>query len=141
MHNTGTLLMKLVMKLFSLLFIFPAILFSILVLCLTDELKSGMVMLVCALILHIIVKLSSFNISFPQRVRYYVTDQWERESFGEWPNAKETPPPLDEIYRDIDVWNSETETVFRIIREREQGVYSDACSEHCSKCTQIKRNG
>jgi hypothetical protein len=139
MHNAGTFFLKLILNLFSLLFIFPAILFSILVLCLTDNLKSGMVMLISALILHSIVKLSSINYSFSRGDHYYTKDHLERESFGNWPNANETPPPLDEIYRDIDCWNGETEALFRIIREREQGIELEQCSAQCRDCKQDER--
>ncbi|WP_054024594.1 hypothetical protein [Bacillus sp. FJAT-28004] len=139
MHNAGTFFLKLILNLFSLLFIFPAILFSILVLFLTDNLKSGMVMLISALILHSIVKLSSINHSFSREDHYYSIDHLERESFGKWPNTKETPPPLDEIYRDIDCWNGETEALFRIIRERDQGIELEQCSTQCRNCKQDER--
>jgi len=134
MHNAGTLFLKLVVHLFSLLFIFPAILFSILVLCLTDNFKSGMVMLISALILHVIVKFSRYSQSLSQGD--HGLERRETEIFSDRPYEKESPPPLVDIYREIDCWNGETEVLHRMIRNREQADNSEDRTERCAECKQ-----
>lgn len=138
MHNTGSLLLKLVTTLFSLLFIFPALIFSILVLTLTDNAKSGTVMLITVLILYILVKCNNLNHSFSQRENDNGAGRWEQEASGDWSFHNESPPPpLDEIYFEIDCWNEETNQLFQIIRDREQACDSEGNSSRCSKCKQI----
>lgn len=138
MHNAGTLFLKLIIHLLSLLFIFPAILFSILVLCLTDNVKSGMVMLISALILHVLVKISGYSHSLSQGDHKYRIDRRETEIFSEWSYEKESPPPLVDIYREIDCWNGETEALYRMIRNREQANDSEDRTERCAECKQNK---
>lgn len=120
MRNAGSLFLKLMITLFSLLFIFPALVFSILVLCLTDDLKSGTVMLVAALFLLVLIKMYNQNQFIYRSERHYAE--------GYYQNGK--PPPLGDFYFEMDRWKGETDELSRLIREGEPSCMKCECKRH-----------
>jgi hypothetical protein len=146
-------LWRFLLQLFSFLFIFPAILFSILVLALTDSWESGTVMLVSALILKIVVHIHYMSVPTSRR-KQQITPSHEENSAFEALFDHETPPPLSDIYREIDARNFEKDvlTGTSLEREYERHPYDDRsfsvkdnrtcqfhknCKElHCKCCDQ-----
>lgn len=128
MEDVGRIVVKLVIFLFTLLFIIPAILFSVLVIGLTDHLKSGAFMLVSALVLKIMVKLNGINPRSSARKRSYSSMDRENSAFGNWsPQVHfddNPPPPLRDIYIEIDDQKRETEKLHRLIIEQESELVS-----------------
>ncbi|HTG70717.1 MAG TPA: hypothetical protein VL921_15775 [Candidatus Udaeobacter sp.] len=120
MKDIGRLVIKLFIALFTLLFIFPAIIFSVLVLGLTDSWKSGTVMLISALILKMIMHFNYIS-QPPSRTRnkiasrriesgYYMETQFRNQP---------PPPPLSDIYREIDLQYGENDVLYKTILDLE----------------------
>lgn len=121
MKDIGRLVIKLFIALFTLLFIFPAIIFSVLVLGLTDSWKPGTVMLISALILKMIMHFNYISQPSPSRTRnkiasrrregsYYMEKQFRNQT---------PPPPLSDIYREIDLQYGENDLLYKTILELE----------------------
>ncbi|MDQ8737737.1 hypothetical protein [Paenibacillus sp. LHD-38] len=123
MDEVGRVFVKLVIFLFTLLFIIPAIIFSVLVIGLTDNLKSGVMMLISVVVLKIIVKFNGVNHSSEARSKSYHSRMWGRSIFDARLNQNNLkhspPPPLIDIYREIDDRNGETEKIYRLIAQHE----------------------
>lgn len=121
MKDIGRLVIKLFIALFTLLFIFPAIIFSVLVLGLTDSWKPGTVMLISALILKMIMHFNYISQPSPSRTRnkiasrrregsYYMEKQFRNQT---------PPPPLSDIYHEIDLQYGENDLLYKTILELE----------------------
>lgn len=109
---------RFVLQLFNFLFIFPAILFSVLVLSLTDSWKSGTIMLVSSLILKIVVHIYYMSIPTSRRKMEIPLSNEERTAMEALFN-NQTPPPLSDIYREIGARNLENEILIGPALERE----------------------
>ncbi|WP_308638053.1 hypothetical protein [Paenibacillus silvisoli] len=110
-------LAKLVLSLFKLLFIYPAILFAILVLGFTDAWKSGVVMLVSALLIRLLLRRDTFISARP-------VGKAKPKQPGGFPGfyneGGTSPPQLSDIYFDLASHLKEQEEIIRIIREDER---------------------
>lgn len=102
MNNIKRFLLKLFIFLFTFLFIFPAIIFSVLVLGLTNSWKSGTWMLVSSLILKIVVGLSDRNKPSSRKKTEITLSNGERRVSFENQFNDQVPPSLSDIYREID---------------------------------------
>lgn len=109
---------RFVLQLFNFLFIFPAILFSVLVLSLTDSWKSGTIMLVSSLILKIVVHIYYMSIPTSRRKMEIPLSNEERTAMEALFN-NQTPPPLSDIYREIGAQNLENDILIGSALERE----------------------
>lgn len=120
MKDIGRLVIKLFIALFTLLFIFPAIIFSVLVLGLTDSWKSGTVMLISALILKMIMHFNYINLHSSFRTRKRSASRRREGSYHkETQFRNQTPPPLSDIYREIDLQYGENDLLYKTILELE----------------------
>jgi hypothetical protein len=138
MDEIGRILVKLFVALFSLLFVFPAVIFSVLVLGLTDSWKSGTVMLVSSFILVIIVRLNSVNQPSPRRMKKYKASSWEMSPAALSPFRNENPPPLSDIYRDLDLQDGKADVLCRMIIEAKPNDDSDLYPYYCNKCDRLE---
>ncbi|RCW48963.1 hypothetical protein DFP97_105148 [Paenibacillus prosopidis] len=116
---------RFLLQVFNFLFIFPAILFSVLVLSLTDSWKSGTVMLVSALILKMIVHIYYMSIPTSRGKKEIFLSNEERRAMEALFN-NQTPPPLSDIYREIGAQNLENDVLIGITPERESGRHPNA---------------
>lgn len=137
MKNIRRLLLKLFIFLFTFLFIFPAIFFSVLVLGLTDSWKSGTLMLISSLILIIIVNLNVMNKPSSRKKKEISLCNGERRMSFETQFNDHVPPPLSEIYRDIDYQHWEKDVLCGMTLERgsENNPYDYQCRQNCSEPT------
>ncbi|WP_138751032.1 hypothetical protein [Paenibacillus sinopodophylli] len=114
--------MKLMIYLIMLLIGLPAVLFSVLVMGLTEDLKSGVMMLLSASALFILIRLNYTPTAHEPRQttrrRYRLKEDID---FGRIiPKANRAtlpPPPLCDIYREMNVQDVETEELYRLIIE------------------------
>lgn len=143
---------RFLLQIFNFLFIFPAILFSVLVLSLTDSWKSGTVMLVSALILKIVVYIHGISIPASRGKKEIFLSNEERRAMEALFN-NQTPPPLSDIYREIGAQNLENDILISSL-ERESECHPNEyrslsgkgnrtchfrknCKElHCDSCDQ-----
>ncbi|XEC92988.1 hypothetical protein AB6A23_16545 [Paenibacillus tarimensis] len=95
MNEFKTAVSKLCILLFNYIFIYPAIILSLLVLGLTSSWKSGVVMLVSALLLKIVLWFGSNH-----RPAHSTGDNGDRVTWTQ-PPARKIPPPLSEIEHEI----------------------------------------
>lgn len=122
MKDIGRLVIKLFIALFTLLFIFPAIIFSVLVLGLTDSWKSGTVMLISAVILKMIMHFNYISQHSPSRTRNKIASRRREGSYyreTQFRNQTQSPPPLSDIYREIDLQYGENDLLYKTILELE----------------------
>ncbi|SDX73773.1 hypothetical protein [Paenibacillus sp. CF384] len=115
MEAFKSLLTKLLILLFTLLFIYPAIVFAMLVLGFTDSWKSGTVMLVSALLLRFILKREVAKLPPIRRMK--------QEQLGSFPGVytnEESPPQLSDIYYDIAAKLREEEEIVRIVNQMKE---------------------
>lgn len=105
MNNIKRFLLKLFIFLFTFLFIFPAIIFSVLVLGLTNSWKSGTLMLVSSLILKIVVDLSDRSKPSSHKKTEITLSNGERRVSFENQFNDQVPPSLSDIYREIDSYD------------------------------------
>ncbi|SFT27793.1 hypothetical protein [Paenibacillus sp. BC26] len=112
MEAFKSLLTKLLILLFTLLFIYPAILFAMLVLGFSDSWKSGTVMLVSALLLRFILKREVAKLPPIRSVK-----EDRLGSFSGYYNDEESPPQLSDIYYDIAAKLKEQEEIVRIVNQ------------------------
>ncbi|WP_141680208.1 hypothetical protein [Bacillus sp. FJAT-26390] len=138
MDEIGRILVKLFVALFSLLFVFPAVIFSVLVLGLTDSWKSGTVMLVSSFILFIIVRFNGSNQPSPRRIKKYEASSWEMSPVTLASFRNENPPPLSDIYRDLDLQDGEADVLYKIIVEAKANDDSELYPYYCNKCDQLE---
>lgn len=116
---------RFLLQLFNFLFIFPAILFSVLVLGLTDSWKSGTVMLASSLILKFVVHIQWMSIPTSRRKKEITLVNEERRALEAIFNNR-TPPPLSDIYREIGAQNLEDDVLIgRLALERESELHPD----------------
>lgn len=102
MKSIKEMLSNLFLFLFTHLFIYPAIIFSILILGLTTSWRSGLSMLISALMLKIIVKFYSRN-----KHVYPSKSKRDPRILSETSIYYEVPPPLSEIYYEVTVQQRE----------------------------------
>ena len=120
MKDIGRLVIKLFIALFTLLFIFPAIIFSVLVLGLTDSWKSGTVMLISALILKMMMHFNYISQPSPSRSRNKIASRRREGSYYlETQLRNQAPPTLSDIYREIDLQCGENDLLYKTILELE----------------------
>jgi hypothetical protein len=85
-------------------------------------------MLVSALVLNIMVKLNGINLRSREKKRSYCSTDRESSAFGDWsPQVHfddNPPPPLRDIYIEIDDQKRETEKLHRLIKEQESELDS-----------------
>lgn len=144
---------RFLLQLFNFLFIFPAILFSVLVLSLTDSWKSGTIMLVSSLILKMILHIYYMSIPTSRgKKEIFLSNEERRAMEAEFNN--QNPPPLSDIYREIGAQNLENNILFGSALEEESERHPNAyrsfsdkgnltchfrknCTElHCECCAQ-----
>jgi hypothetical protein len=138
MDEIGRILVKLTVALFSLLFVFPAIIFSVLVLGLTDSWKSGTVMLVSSLILILIVRINSENQPKPRRMKKYASNSWEMGPVTLSAFHNQNPPPLSDIYRDMELQHGEADVLCKLIVEAVPNHDTEIYPYYCSKCDRLE---
>ncbi|RAP75017.1 hypothetical protein [Paenibacillus montanisoli] len=129
-------LARLLLSLFTLLFIYPAILFAVLVLGFTDAWKPAAVMLASALLLRIILQREVARIQPARKpVRKAKPSKRQQGSFpGLYNEDGEPPPQLSDIYFDLATHLREQEEILRIIKEqnRDGGHHAEGCP--CGAC-------
>lgn len=136
MDEIGRILVKLAVALFSLLFVFPALIFSVLVLGLTDSWKSGTVMLISSLILIIIVRINSE--SQPASRQTKKVDSWEMGPITLSAFHNQNPPPLSDIYRDMQLQHGEIDVLFKMIVDAKPNHDAELYPYFCSKCDRLE---
>lgn len=120
MKDIGRLVIKLFIALFTFLFIFPAIIFSVLVLGLTDSWKSGTVMLISSLILKMIMHYIDISQPPPSSTRNKIRARGKEIGYYmETQYRNQIPPPLSDIYREIDLQYGENDLLYKTILELE----------------------
>ncbi|MBW7455514.1 hypothetical protein ACFOLF_25585 [Paenibacillus sepulcri] len=121
-------LLKPLILLFTCLFIYPAIIFSVLVLGLTSSWKSGIVMLSLALLLLIIVKICSINLPICR------TSNRELRIPHDPPIHETHPPPLGDIYHEIMFQHHEQELFGKRIEQQTDSALDPNLPDRCLCC-------
>jgi hypothetical protein len=115
MNVIGRIVIKLLAALFALLFVIPAILFSVLVLGMTESWQSGTVMLATSILLLIIVDLQAKSYAPNRRSKNKESHLDGDVSEWEIGRNERVPPPLSDLYDDLREQELETEIVYRTI--------------------------
>ncbi|MGO4544869.1 hypothetical protein AB4Z29_08720 [Paenibacillus sp. 2TAB23] len=119
MSHIGNVVAKLLIYLAVFLFAVPAVLFSVLVISLTEDMKSGAMMLLTASVLFLVLRLNRSQHAFEPRKhgygRYNQKDCGYDERSMTVIREYAPPPPLSDIYREMNDRNGETEELYRMI--------------------------
>lgn len=119
MSQLGNVVAKLLLFIAVFLFAIPAILFSVLVIGLTEDMKSGAMMLLTASVLFLVLRLNLSQRSLESRKhdygRYIQKDVDYDERSMSMMREYAPPPPLSDIYREMIDRNGETEELYRMI--------------------------
>ncbi|AZN39749.1 hypothetical protein [Paenibacillus albus] len=130
-RSLGTWLIRLLITMFTVVFIYPAIAFACLVIGFTPSWRSGLLMLVSALLLRIILKWEMRQMK-PMRRSAGV------QQLSHFPGRYEeeaSPPPLSDIYYDIASDLREQERIMIIINKRPQGDNGHPANCRCQSCS------
>jgi hypothetical protein len=113
-------LTRFAIDLFSLLFIYPAIVFAMLVLGFTSSWKSGTLMLVSALLLRFVLKREAAAARTAVRQTRGKSSGRTLNPFPGIYDDQASPPQLSDIYYDMAAHMREQEALLAMIREQEE---------------------
>ncbi|CAM4405147.1 hypothetical protein FHS16_001792 [Paenibacillus endophyticus] len=120
MSHIGNAVAKVLLYFAVFLFGVPAILFSVFVIGLTEDMKSGAMMLLTASVLFLVLRLNRSQHALEPRKngygRYIQNDSSYDEQSMSVMREYAAPPPLSDIYREMKDRNVETEELYRMIK-------------------------